>query len=90
MQGLYEEMLFNNYEEFYIKRHLLKYNYSFLNYEERRKYKVFIYSLTMKEYFKDKIWEYFNEPMISPYYVYEKELRKIFEIYEKNKNSIEI
>ena len=90
MQDFYNSMLFYNYKEFFNKRKFIRFNYKFLNIEKKRSYKDFVYSTNLKEYFKDRIWEYLNEPLISPYYVYDYELRKIYETYEKNKNSIEI
>ena len=90
MQDFYNSMLFNNYKEFYDKRKFIRFNYKFLSVAKKRNYKDFVYSTNLKDYFKDRIWEYLNEPLISPYYVYDYELRKIFETYEKNKNSVEI
>jgi len=90
MQNFYNKILFNNFKEFFERRNIIKNIYSILNDTFKRKYKDFVYSTNLKDYFKDKIWEYLNEPFISPYYVYDYELRKIFEIYEKNKNSVEI
>lgn len=90
MQNFYEKMLFNNFKDFFDKRKVIKYNYLLLTLKYKRKYKNFVYSTKLKDYFKDRVWEYLNEPMISPYYVYDYELRKIYEAYEKNKNSVEI
>lgn len=90
MQNFYNKILFNKFKEFFERRNIIKNIYSILNDEFKRKYKNFLYSTRLKDYFKDKIWEYLNEPFISPYYVYDYELRKIFEIYEKNKNIVEI
>lgn len=90
MQNFYNKILFNNFKEFFERRNIIKNIYSILNDTFKRKYKDFVYSTNLKDYFKDKIWEYLNEPFISPYFVYDYELRKIFEVYEKNKNSIEI
>lgn len=90
MQNFYNKILFNNYKEFFENRKTIKKIYVVLNNDFKRKYKDFVYSTNLKDYFKDRIWEYLNEPMISPYYVCDYELRKIYEAYEKNKNSIEI
>lgn len=90
MTKLYEKMLFNNYDDFFIKRQFLKSAYVLLSLNEKRKYKEHIYTLEIKEFMKDKIWEYFNEPMISPYYVFDGELKKIKELYDKNKNNVRL
>ena len=42
-------MIFNNFDEFLIKRKRLKIYYVILTYKEKRAYKKFIYSLPYRE-----------------------------------------
>ena len=86
--NIYSKMLFNNYAEFFNKRKKIRVYYRLLTFDEKREYKNFVYSSNLKEYIKDKIWEYFNENKISPYYVFDYELIGIMRIYERNKNNV--
>lgn len=84
MTELYKKMLFINYNDFFMKRRFLRTSYVLLSLNEKKDYKNYVYSLNIRDFIKDKIWEYFNETFISPYYVYDYELKKIKEMYEKN------
>ena len=86
--NIYKEMLFNNYGEFFYKRKKMRIFYRRLSIDEKREYKTFIYSSNLREYIKDKIWEYFNENKMSPYFVFDYELMGIMRIYERNKNNV--
>lgn len=85
-----DEMKFNNFMEFTKKRKLLRVYYILLTYDEKREYKKYIYSLEFKDFFKDKLWEYLNEPKGSPYYVYEWEIMEFIKYYARNKNLFEL
>lgn len=81
------DMKFNNFMEFLNNRKVMRIYYICLTKKQIREYKNYIYSLNYKLCYKDRIWEYFNEPILSPYYVYDEELKEIGKIYGRNKNS---
>lgn len=81
-----EKMFFKDFDSFFEERTLIRLNYNFLTKKQKIEYKKFVYSIKVREEIKDKIWEYLNEPMVSPFYVFEKELKK----YIKNKETEEI
>ena len=76
MQNVCKKMYFENFNSFFEKRTLIRLNYNFLTKKQKIEYKKFVYSTKLREEIKDKIWEYLNEPMVSPFYVFEKELIK--------------
>lgn len=84
------EMKFNNFMEFMSKRKLLRVYYILLTYEQKRKYKEYIYNLEYKNYLKDKLWEYYNEPKGSPYYVFDYELKEFARYYARDKDLFEL
>ena len=83
-------MKFNNFMDFINRRKELRVYYILLSYDDKWKYKKYIYNLKYKEFIKDKIWEYFNESKSSPYYVFDYELRNYEKLYARNKNNIEL
>ena len=76
---------FNDFDEFIKKHKTLRVYYILLTYKEKREYKNFIYSLNYKEYFKDIIWEFFNEPPMAVDYVWEWQLDNLYKMYLRNK-----
>ena len=81
------DMKFNNFKEFFEKRQIMKIYYIYLTKKQKREYKNYIYNLNFKSCHKDRIWEYFNEPILSPYYVYDEELIEIGKLYGANKSN---
>lgn len=63
-------MIFYNFQDFYENAKRIKFEYNRLCTDDKRVYKMYIYSNRMlKEKIADKIWEYLNEPFGSFYYV---------------------
>lgn len=85
-----EEMKFNNFMDFINRRKELRVYYILLSYNDKWKYKRYIYKLNYKEYVLDLIWCYFNEPKSSPYYVFDYQLMNLMRLYARNKNYIEL
>lgn len=81
-------MMFNNFDEFLLRKRALKVYYIFLTYNEKREYKKYIYSLPYRESVKDVMWCYLNEP--SDEYGYQMELYEIARLYARNKDYIRI
>ena len=81
-------MIFNNFDEFLIKRKRLKIYYVILTYKEKRAYKKFIYSLPYRESVKDVIWEFLNEP--DGEITYDSALCELARLYARNKNYIRL
>lgn len=62
-------MIFYNFQDFYENAKRIKFKYDRLCTDDKRIYKMYIYSNRMlKEKIADKIWEYLNEPFGSFYY----------------------
>ena len=65
------ELRFENIKEFAEHKKINKAIYQNMTYIEKRQLKERLYStIQEKEYQKDIIWEYLNEPMDSPEFVY--------------------
>lgn len=65
-----DDMLFNNFDDFYKNAKYIKSRFDLMSLYDRRIYKMYVYSNSIiKIYILDKIWEYLNEPMGSCYYV---------------------
>lgn len=63
-------MQFINFEDFYNRADTIKYEFSKLDPEEIRIYKMYIYSNSfIKLKIQDKMWEFLAEPLGSFYYV---------------------
>ena len=63
-------MTFFNFQDFYIHAKRIKEMYACLSVEEKRIYKMYVYSNRLLSDKKvDKVWEYLNEPFGSVYYV---------------------
>lgn len=90
MIDLLKEMKFNNLIEFIKKREIFKIYYILLTHNEKVIFKTYVYKLNYKNKVKDKIWEYLNEPKMSPYFVSDFELFELARIYGRNKNRIGI
>lgn len=64
------DMLFNNFDDFYENAKYIKSRFDLLSRRDRQIYKMYVYSNSIiKIYVLDKMWEYLNEPMGSCYYV---------------------
>lgn len=64
------DMLFNNFDDFYEKAKYIKSRFDLLSLRDRQIYKMYVYSNSIiKIHILDKMWEYLNEPMGSCYYV---------------------
>lgn len=81
-------MLFNDFNEFITRKKALKVYYILLTYNEKRKYKKYIYNLPYRESVKDAIWQFLNEP--NGEYMYEYEINEIARLYARNKNYIRL
>ena len=90
MIDILNEMKFNDFMEFIYKRKQMRVYYVLLTYNEKREYKKYIYNLTYKDCFKDKIWEYLNEPKMSQYYVFDYQMLEMAKIYARSENNIEL
>jgi hypothetical protein len=63
-------MTFFNFQDFYVNAKRIKSLYVNLSVEEKRIYKMYVYSNRLLSDKKvDKVWEYLNEPFGSVYYV---------------------
>lgn len=63
-------MTFFNFQDFYIHAKRIKALYVNLTVDEKRVYKMYVYSNRLLNDKKvDKVWEYLNEPFGSVYYV---------------------
>lgn len=63
-------MTFFNFQDFYVNAKRIKNLYVNLSVEEKRIYKMYVYSNRLLSDKKvDKVWEYLNEPFGSVYYV---------------------
>lgn len=63
-------MTFFNFQDFYLNAKRIKSLYVNLSVEEKRIYKMYVYSNRLLSDKKvDKVWEYLNEPFGSVYYV---------------------
>jgi hypothetical protein len=63
-------MIFYNFFDFYENAECIKAEYARLSVEQKRVYKMYVYSNRLiKEFLADKIWEYLNEPFGSAYYI---------------------
>ena len=64
------DMLFNNFDDFYENAKYIKSRFNLLSRRDRQIYKMYVYlNSIIKIYVLDKMWEYLNEPMGSCYYV---------------------
>lgn len=71
-----EEMEFVGFKDFYKRCKKIKEMYLALDLQEKWKYKYYVFSHSLlRDYFKDLIWEYLNEPPTSVYYVGIKKLK---------------
>lgn len=65
-----KEMMFMGLKDFYNKSRYIKSLYNELCIDEKRIYKMYVYSnCLLTESQKDRIWEYLNEPFGSIWYV---------------------
>lgn len=63
-------MTFFNFQDFYLNAKRIKSLYVNLSVEEKRIYKMYVYSNRLLSDKKvDKVWEFLNEPFGSVYYV---------------------
>lgn len=63
-------MIFFNFQDFYLNAKRIKSLYVNLSVEEKRIYKMYVYSNRLLSDKKvDKVWEFLNEPFGSVYYV---------------------
>lgn len=60
---------FKNIEEFAKDRLIYKTMYNELSLYEKQDLKKYVYGMDGKEFYKDIIWEYLNEPLDSAYYI---------------------
>ena len=89
MIDLVEKIKFKDFMDFINKRKQLRIYYVFLTTEEKKELKKYVYSLKYKNYIKDVIWRYFNEPKGSVDYVLETEVLHYLKVYNRNKKSID-
>lgn len=84
-QGIIREQLrFETFNDFYVRRKIMREIFGELDRKEREIYKYYVYAnsiLSMVK--KDIIWEYLTEPKTSPYYVWERDLARY---YNKSNN----
>jgi hypothetical protein len=90
MVNLLKEMKFKDFMEFIKKRKQLRVYYILLTKEEKKQYKKYVYSFNYKDYIKDLIWQYLNEPKNSIDYVLDSEIQDLMRVYARNKNNIEL
>ena len=90
MVNLVKKMKFKDYLDFMNKRKKLRIYYVLLSYKEKRQLKQYVYSLNYKDYIKDVIWQYFNEPKGSSDYVLDTQLLDYLRLYNRNKKSLEL
>lgn len=65
-----DDILFNNFKDFYEKARYIKDRFDLLPVREKRIYKMYVYSNSIiRNNVLDKMWEYLNEPLGSCYYV---------------------
>lgn len=70
MNVIKECMQFINFEDFYNKADTIKYEFSKLSNNDKRIYKMYVYSNTfIKLKLLDKMWEFLAEPLGSFYYI---------------------
>ena len=74
----------NDFVEFYNNRKILRVYYAFLDDTTKRELKTTIYNFELKNYVKDLIWEYLNEPKGSFDYVFDYQIKQLMEIYLRN------
>ena len=68
---------FVSFRTFYKNRHYIREKYKTMSYYEKLHLKRYLYSIAIiTTQHKDLIWEYLNEPIGSPYYVYNNQLRR--------------
>ena len=71
-------LMFNNFNDFYDNRFMIREVYGSLSVREKMIYKMYVYSNRLIKYEKlHKIWEYLNEPFGSVYYVTEEGLKEL-------------
>ena len=75
---------FDNFGDFISKRKLLRVYYILLTLKEKREYKEYIYDLNYKEKILDIIWEFYNEPPMATYYVWDYQLMNLYTMYLRN------
>lgn len=90
MIDLLSEMKIKSIIDFMRKRKTLRIYYILLTTKEKRIYKQYIYSLNYKEYVKDIIWCYLNEPKNSIDYISDNQLLDLMRIYARNKNNFRL
>lgn len=64
------DMRFDTFKQFYRKAELIKDRYDEMSLEEKWEYKRYLFSReSVKDFARDKMWEYLNEPKNSIYFV---------------------
>lgn len=86
--GMDKRLVFYSILDFFPRRFEIKETYESLSLEDKRKYKMYVYSLCFeREYVKDLIWEYLNDWEESyPKFIQEYSIkrRKVKDVYNKN------
>ena len=71
-----ENMTFSTFNDFYVRRKIIKSLFQNLNQDMKEIYKMYLYSNRILSTQKaDCMWEYLNEPRDSGYFKYESDLR---------------
>lgn len=76
MSVVKENMTFSTFNDFYVRRKIIKDLFQGLNQDMKYIYKMYVYSNRLLSTQKaDCMWEYLNEPRDSGYFKYESDLR---------------
>ena len=80
-----ENMTFSTFNDFYVRRKIIKGLFQNLNQDMKEIYKMYVYSQRVLSTRKaDCMWEYLNEPQDSGYYKYENDLRMYYRNDDKS------
>lgn len=76
-----ETLKFETYNDFYIRRHIIRKEFAGLTAKDKEIYKYYLYANSiLSDVKKDIIWSYLVEPKDSPFYVFDRDLERYYNI----------
>lgn len=74
-----DELRFETYNDFYIRRKIIKDNFERICTRDKEVYKYYLYANdVLTTPMKDLIWSYLVEPIDSPFYVFDRDLHRYY------------